>query len=116
MRIVGLFWGVGIRQAGMNAGRTPKGTLPEGTFFKLEAAASSAAGETTAVSLYHGARLIDGQAAASHFGAIQCIDGFVRSGLIDHLNKAEALRATRIAIRNDAHGLDSAEPRKRIRD
>ena len=84
--------------------------------FRSVAVASAVAAERTAVSLDHGARLVDGEAAAPQFCAVQCMDCFARISLISHLNKAKALRPARVSIRNDADGLHGTKTRERLRD
>src|SRR5882724_11404793 len=58
--------------------------------------------------LNHGSRFVDGQRAATEVLAIERIDRLF-GVVIAHRDETKAFRTSCLAVRNDAHGLDSAD-------
>jgi hypothetical protein len=84
---------------------------------RLVSVASAAVMPATAaeVAFHHGPRFVNGQGAAVQLRAIQLRDRFL-SVVIGHRYESEALRAARIAIRNDAYCFHRTAMRKSVRN
>ena len=72
----------------------------------ISAPASAAATATPEVSFLHRPRFIDGEVTSADFFAIELRDCFLRSGVVGHLYKSEAFRASGIAICDDLNGFN----------
>jgi len=91
------------------AGATTTATVATTTAAAATAAAAAVAA-TRAVFTRTG--LVDDDGAAFEGLAIHAVDGSLRFRVRAHLDEAEALRATRIAVHHDLGGRDGSELRK----